>query len=132
MKNKTLIIIIIAFVLLSLPMFTLYINNIQIIRHNQQYENIIYEKAIQFVIYETDAQQKYGDNLEALVTETKMDFVTTSRQKFESYGHFVSDLNKATIYVTINKKYCCVVVLTKDDQGNLNVSNWYWYEAKYN
>lgn len=127
MKKKVLIIIIlIAFVCVSIPMFVIYMKTIQETRHNRQFSNILDNEAIEFVVNETDAKQKYGDNIDTSVSKTQLSFQTTSKQKFENYEHFVSELKEAKIYVTVNEKYCCVVIYTKDDQDNLIVSDWYW------
>ena len=101
---------------------------IQITRHNRQIEHILHEKAVEYVINETDAKQKHGNNIEAFVSESKMSYATSAKQKIDNYEHFISQLNEATIYVVVNKKYCCVVVYSKDQQGNLIVSDWYWDE----
>ena len=130
MKKKfVILLIIVVCFLISLTLFiTYYVPTIQTTRHNRQIEHILYEKAVEFVINETDAKQKYGDNVEAFVSESKMNLATSSKQRFENYEHFISQLNEATIYVVVNKKYCCVVVYSKDQQGDLIVSDWYWDE----
>lgn len=128
MKKKKWIIIVSAWLIIGIPLLIFWFNSTQTSRHNNRLYDILYEDAVQFVKTETDAQQKYGDNLDVVVTKMTMDLSDNSlaRQKFENYEHFISELKEATLQVSVNRKHTCVVVFTKNEQGVLEVSDWYW------
>lgn len=129
----------VVFTLINVLLAIHMINSRREFKADIKYGDILKSKVIEYVISETDATDKYGNDLEVNVkkyTWKRYDNEALRSKIPESYEEYEAQLEEVTFYVTVNQKDgwyimvdqrdCIVVTFTGNEEGKLEVSDWYW------
>ena len=97
-----------------------------------QYFDVYHENAINFVLNETDATEKFGNDIKIKSNSRTFTYspeyanLSEKNKIPHSMEEFNLMIEKISVWVEINQYNKIVVVYEKNQQGELTVTNWYW------
>lgn len=127
-SKKFIITIVLAFLIVSIPMFIRTLNYLQLTKNSLRYVEPFVEQAIEYVRSETDAIQRYayGEKLELICSKRVAGYYEGRYAKFSTSEEFQTALKYLEIHVDVNGRATCVVVFEGTHQGQIEITKYYW------
>ena len=91
----------------------------------------VYDKyAEEFVREETDAIEKFGEEIRIIAAERICTFEKTAskRDTIDSVEEFDARIEQIKVKVKVGRNNYCIVIFEKNSTNELEIIDWYWEE----